>query len=330
MQLYKFNLFESGVYSVILPSSKKRLIQKTSSQFAYGHREILLDYIGIPYSNVIKGILQHGVGPAEMLDRKTPRYGVKRLDHYVYSELIVRQQVQNNWQVGIPIGAPWIYLCKMLESNQKGFGATENTGGIIVFPHHTDLSMQTEENIEIIRKRIDYWRTLASDKPLTICLYHSEFLNMTWHSLAEDAGVTLWCNGVGSTPLPWSLHTGRKHFLNRLYEILNQNESVIVEEFTSAMFYAGYLRKRVFFAPGNFSRSHQRYPKSQQSQNKALTKSNAVIERVIQEFGMKEGQFLDDSTFFEMCDQLLGKRELLTPSALREKIKFVEFPELVV
>ena len=303
-----------------------RVLNQLSIQFAYGHREILLDYMKIPYDYILNGFLQHGVGPAELCEPRTPWSPklFRRYDHYVFSSHVTLGQKEAGWQEGIPIGSPWLYLCQGVTGKTPSLKGEK---GFVVFPRHRNLSMQSdaEKNIE---KRIKVWLKIASGQEMTICLYHSEFADMAWHKVCNQVGVKLWCNGVPDTPIPWSLYSGRVNFLKNLHNLLDRASVAYFEDYTSAIFYAGFLRKTVLYKKYNFKKHDIAYPKTETYQNKKFEMDLKNIAFINKKYGIKTDGVNDSNHFYSVCDLFLGLSDVLTPKQLREKVEFLQIPEL--
>ena len=83
-----------GSLSLSVTHKSLRHLDKFSIQFAYGQREILLDYAGIDRSNILVGILQHGVSQGGLTsdspfteNNRAPRLNLlQRAPIWVFSE----------------------------------------------------------------------------------------------------------------------------------------------------------------------------------------------------------------------------------------------------
>ena len=242
-----------GSISVNVKLQSDRNADLFYSQFYYGHREILLNYLGQDGNSLLCGILQHGVRqigltpyPTDFQDFKTPRLGNwKRAPLWVYSQQTVAQLKKQGTKGNIQaIGAPWNYL-KPGPANQTIDSKQESLKKYLVFPTHYGIDMVANLEEIQVRNRIRYWKELADYQSLTICLFWTEFLDPIWQKVCREEGVQITCAGIGTTNPVWAQHPSRLNFLYRLREILSEHTHCIFETFSSGIFYAISMNKCV-------------------------------------------------------------------------------------
>ena len=247
-----------GSISVNIKPQSARYAEMFYSQFYYGHREILLNYLGRDGSLLLCGILQHGVRqigltpyPKDFQDFKTPRLGNwKRAPLWVYSQQTVAHLKKLGAKGNIQaIGAPWNYLIQA-PTSQKIDSKEESIKKYLVFPTHYQIGMVATLDESQVRNRINHWKELANYQPLTVCLFWTEFLDPTWQKVCREEGVQVTCAGMGTTDPIWAQNPSRLDFLYKLREIISEHTHCIFETFSSGIFYAISMNKYVGLFPG--------------------------------------------------------------------------------
>jgi hypothetical protein len=299
-------------YAKIREFSKQQLIRKFSIQFAYGHREILLNYSKIDTSSLLIGVLQHGVGPSFTLysDWPTPRNRtLERSNLWVYSKKAATELAAGGVKNVSAIGSPWLYS-KILH----GYSAstTPPKTKFLVFPMHYSFSYLSKINPADILEKIQYWKLIAGSEELEICLYWSEFLNPVWQQVAREEGVNLVCAGIAQTAPQWSLADTRVNFYVNLRNIIDSATHCIFESFTSAIFYACDLGKRVGVFQTQSSLAEVNRAPAFQQENQWLFRNTPEI------FNTCE----DNSVLGAISYDLLGYDELLSPEILSNVLKY--------
>lgn len=247
-----------GSISVNIKSHSARYAELFYSQFYYGHREILLNYLEKDDDLLLCGILQHGVRqigltpyPKDFQDFKTPRLANwKRSPLWVYSKETVTHLKKQGARGSIEaIGAPWNYMTPPvanLEFDSKGNPVKK----FVVFPTHYQIGMIANLDESQIRNRINYWKGLASFQSLTVCLFWTEFLDPIWQKVCREEGVNITCAGIGTTDPVWAQNPSRLNFLYKIRDILSEHTHCIFETFSSGIFYAISMNKHVGLFPG--------------------------------------------------------------------------------
>ena len=286
------------------------LLEKTDMQFAYGTREIFLDYMGLDYSHIFPGIVQHGIGPWEFLESTwpTPRLGPsRRLPLWLYSDRAAELATKSGAKDVRAIGSPWIYLSAIKAS--EGFRSKASPKNkFLVFPKHYSHEVVNNEELQSILTRISKWKLIARQGELTICLYWTEFLNPNWHRAAAMEEVIITCAGISSTQPSWSLSKSRTDFLLNLRSIMLQHEFIIFENYTSGIFYGTSLGKQI----GMFSDG----PEEKESHTTKVRRE--WIRRNLPE--MHE-QFSYTPRMQEVSDEYLGTGNMRTPDELVEMLR---------
>ena len=298
-----------GPLSLTLTPSWLQKIEMFKVQFAYGQREILTDYMGLDRTALLLGILQHGFSyKDDPSDAITPRLGnFKRSPLWVYSENRASSLRQQGFKNVKAVGAPWLYLPPM----SKPPTMMPNKDRFVVFPIHTSLSVNVSPNESDIRNKIKYWKSIAGESPVTICLYWSDYLEWSWRRIAKAEGVEITVVGVGETVPVWSEHSARIDFLANLRTLLRQHSHAIFETFTSGMIYAISAGLTV----GYFPQTQTEYESRLQSHLEGDHWMTRQIPGAV-------GEFVEANALVDLNNEILGVESLCTPDSLRELLVY--------
>ena len=308
-----------GPLSLSVTPKWLRHIDKFSIQFAYGQREILLDYAGINRLNILTGILQHGVSqtgltaewPFTQINR-APRLNLfHRAPVWVYSENTKRHLKSNGIRNVEAIGAPWIYLPHSELANRITSGNSSHPS-YLVFPAHFNQDNRVDFTLEEVRRKILFWRSISGGNALTICLYWTEYLSPVWQQVCQEEGIKLVTAGLGFTTPAWSPHLFRVEFLHNLSKILQSNTHCIFEKESSGLYYAISLGLSVAYFPE--TRSFEE------------TDESECHEILINRFPEILNDFVDAEVLKERSDICLGQESFRTPTELKSILQYEQAP----
>lgn len=308
-----------GSLSLSITPKWLRLIDKFSIQFAYGQREILLDYAGIDRLNILKGILQHGVSqmgltaewPFTQINR-APRLNLfHRAPVWVYSENTKRHLKSNGIRDVEAIGAPWIYLPHSELANRSMSG-NSNHPRYLVFPAHFNQDNEVDFTLEEVRSKILFWRNISGGNDLTICLYWTEYLSPVWQQVCQEEGVKVVTAGLGFTMPSWSPHLFRVKFLHNLSKILQSNTHCIFEKESSGLYYAISLGLSVAYFP--------------ETRSLEETNESECHEILMKKFPEILNDFVDAKLLNERSDIYLGRESFRSPTELRSILRYEQAP----
>jgi hypothetical protein len=257
-KLRKFDV-ALGPLNLILKSRSLDHLEKFAIQFAYGHREILLDYMGLERSNIFIGTLQHGVSQLGLTpefpftrNNRPPRLGLlHRAPLWVYSESTCAHLKLNGIQNVEAIGAPWNYIAHE-DFRKEVQGIKKKEDRYLVLPEHFNFEIKNHITNEQVRSRITHWKRISGGNPITLCLYWTEYLDPVLQRVCFEEGVKVVTAGNGATSPLWSPHPSRINFLHELSQILQKHTHCIVERETSAVYYAISLGLNVGYFPGSY------------------------------------------------------------------------------
>jgi len=304
-----------GPLSVTYTPRATRNLEKFAIQFVYGHREILLDFMGIDRSNILLGVLQHGVSQLGLTAdteftrvNLAPRNGFfERAPQWVYSEITRHHLVANGVKNVEAIGAPWNYLDHDKYRVDKGRQSNADST-FIVFPQHRNASIEEEVLRNDLQNRIAFWKDLANNQELTICIFWSEFLHPVWQQVCKEEGVRLVTAGIGDTNPAWSPHLSRVKFLHNLSSIMQKNTHCIFERETTGIFYAISLGLTVGYFPA--------------TRPFLDTGSIKMHDLLLAKFPEILNQFVRAEVLMERSDLWLGRGSTRTPDELKSILKF--------
>lgn len=246
-------------YSINLSAERLKQYQE---QFAYGHREILLDYADLSRELIFKALIPHGKITSHALDPIRPHFDL--IDGTEMLQLLWRDDAcKEAFEVGVKrvssIGAPFLYTLANLgqpiqktkenirdlsvkfnwkTNNQEDFLKSQNK--IAYLPMHSwegDVHLHHVSKDSVLR-RVD-------PKRVIVCLGFLDFCDPSVRRVYEDCGWNLTCAGIRDSMIPSSPAGGREKFLYELANIFSDVDVVVSNEFTTGLFYACALGKDV-------------------------------------------------------------------------------------
>jgi hypothetical protein len=190
----------------------------------YGHRSILLKYLGLKDRNVYAWI-QHGW--ASQAFKKFLSSNKKKIVPLLFWSKY-NQFSYKNIGKSYSIGAPFLYLCEMLnvDNNLK----KNIPKGTLVFPIHSSQDYLQNPDHEILIKKVEN----ISPGPYTVCFYYYDFTLKNISFYKKNKWRIICC--VKSRTHSKSLY--------ELHKEINRHKFVISSEFSSAIIYSMYLKKK--------------------------------------------------------------------------------------
>ena len=188
----------------------------------YSHRQILAEYCGIKDKELL-GSIQHGWVNSYNYDS----FLIKRkFNFYCWNDSLSKYCKNKGFNKIIPIGAPFLYLCKLNNNLVSNKGS-----GTLVFPAHSNLEDYQKVNhknlIEIIESKFE--------APYKVHLYYTDF---TSENILEykKRGWEIYSSDIRSS----------NNFLINLLKNLSNTKTVVSTDISSVFFYAMYIKKKVF------------------------------------------------------------------------------------
>jgi hypothetical protein len=231
----------------------RALRRSFAEQYAYGHREVLLQWAELPQTAHLAGGVQHGVwhGPGLQIFPLRDRWG--RLPKYwVWNESLAREARSNGLRKVLSIGSPWSYLCAALDINAEleGSHLGEQTFEYVIFPGHSTDSEYDVSNLAAQQQQANDYREFVGPARSLVCLYWTDFFSPTLRAAFEEQGFAVTTAGLGvGSFTPWSPVGGRVRFLANLHGILTSANHYVGETWSTSTAYAASLGKTIHLLP---------------------------------------------------------------------------------
>lgn len=192
----------------------------------YGHRYILLKYLN-EKDRAIFASLQHG-----WISKHVKTHHKKKIYPILcWSKLIEKNLKEKNKLDAQSIGAPFLYLCNMLEKKYKLRKVNKKKiEGTIVFPTHSSQDLKHNTDHDLLIKDVEE----NFNGPHTVCFYYYD-LNEENIMKYKQKKWRVVCCVRGKTD---------KYSLIRLYREISKKETVVSGEFSTSLFYGMYLKKK--------------------------------------------------------------------------------------
>ena len=200
----------------------------------YGHRNVLNKYCG-ELDREVFGTLQHGwVSKEEAMEINMTKRKLSVAPYLAWNLNI--NSVYSEDKSIIPIGSPFLYL-DLLNRNKS----LQKETGTIFFPSHsveTDYN-QDHQGLNAEVKHLYSIKEIenTSEGPFTVSLYYTDFYNSKIRNIYQENNWDIVCFG----------NRNSKDFLFKLYNELASKKNFVTTDYTSAFFYAMFLKKQVRF-----------------------------------------------------------------------------------
>jgi hypothetical protein len=228
------DLFES--------TSREKMYWFFREQFRFGHREILLEYVGKSLDNLIVGFLQHGTDiGGNWPYQELPQNLKKNFPAYVWSSVAEERARESGRNQVRAIGSPWLYL---LETNgitpfdSNNFSSSQSRRDFLIVPSHGSGHSHASSNYEDVPRT---FRELIGDASATALLYYTEFCDSSIRSAWAKYGFPTTCNGMAwgaEARTVWTYNGGRPHFLRSAMALISDHANVICSSPTTFAYYS--------------------------------------------------------------------------------------------
>jgi hypothetical protein len=285
-------------------------------QFAYGHREILLRYTGLPTEAVFSGRIQHGWDP---LDWEVPRPFRPLLRREAWQWVWAPETEQLARRRGVKkvtaIGAPWLYLLAMENAPSQ-----REQSKVLVMPGHYDELTRVERHTALARAAS---RAFASVDKLAI-LHGFDFLTKEIRDVYRDRDIDIECAGwptIAQPPRRPSTAIGdRVRFLYNLRQLMLSGSAVITDRVGTHVMYAGSLGLNVAIWPPSEDGSHAGHDNSQYSRLAGAIDNIGEWERQV--LGRYYREFIPGEVLTELVMRYLGANAVMSPQNLCEVLEW--------
>ena len=234
-------------------------------QMAYGHREVLLDYLEISREWFFEASLTHGKILPDELDPIRPLF---RRDESQILQALWRNDAEveaaEKGIKAISIGATGLYALHNL-----GQSIIETRSNVLSFASNNAWSGNDEAIQNLLSgKRVLYmplhsWDgdvidhqdselgalTSLDPKKVTVILAYLDFLDFKSRKFYESFGFRVECAGIRASKVFGSPAGGREKFLYSLFDIISESDVVVSNALTTGLLYAICLNKKVGFLP---------------------------------------------------------------------------------
>lgn len=297
------------------------LKSRYSENFAYGHQEILLKYCGLGLSTQIIGVLQHGVARPDFLqDVVTPRYlGGYRTKYWAWSKATQEIAQIQGYDHVVPIGAPWLYLRKALES--KNPVKTRLNEKVLVMPSHSTGNAVDVSSFEMKRERAKAFRDVVGDRNATVCLHATDFCDPETRQSFEKYDFVLECIGSSSFTPVWSPAGNRIGTLKTLLDLMTSHTHYVSDGFGTSLIYGLDLEMKVAIFPhlknllvlnANSTGKEAIYREENQIEEQFLPTNMPLL----------INDFVDGSIYRTLTDEMLGADSVLSKEELRNTLEY--------
>lgn len=223
-------------------SSREKMYWFFREQFRFGHREILLEFIGKSFDNLIVGFLQHGgTSGGNWSPQELPQSLKKNFSAFVWSSVAEKKAKASGRNHVRAIGSPWLYL---LEANgitpfvSNNFTNLQERRDFLIVPSHGSGQFHASSNYEELPRT---YRKLIGNSSATALLYYTEFCDPKVRMAWEKYGFPTTCNGMAwgaEARTVWTYNGGRPNFLNNAMMLILNHANVICSSPTTFAYYS--------------------------------------------------------------------------------------------
>jgi hypothetical protein len=206
--------------------------------FSYGHREILLKYAGLDYSNQIIGILEHGE-PGVMGDYnfRTPRFLNGRLTkHWTWSQEAELVAISRGFSHVTAIGAPWYYLKRKIDNQFAVKNLTADR--ILIMPSHSTGNAVDTATVSAKKARAKMFMEITGNVPATVCLHAVDFCDLETFRAFREEGFEVTCIGNSFQQPLWSSAGSRVRMMYNLHQLMLNHTHYLSDGYGTSLHYA--------------------------------------------------------------------------------------------
>jgi hypothetical protein len=283
-------------------------------QFDYGHRELLIEYAGLPSQTILRGRIQHGWDPfmSEPVHPYRPAI-IREGAQWVWTQSAVDRAQQLGLKRVVAIGAPWLYLLQA----DLGLPATQSRAGVLAVPGHYNEASTPAYHASFL----GIAREAFPDAERIVFLLHGlDFMRSDIRSVYSRAGAIVdcagWPAGVSPPRSPSADVGDRTKFLANIARLMSASELVATDSIGTHLLYASSLdlpvwllrmRRDLLQAPSNASVPSPMWP--------SIRREFAWLDRHLGGF---TGQEIEASFLSRLAKEHLGAANLRSPSELRD------------
>lgn len=221
-----------------------------SEQYAYGHREILLEAAGLTPDTPIYGRVQHGWDPLLVDPTSTFRpFVLREAWQWVWtSENEALGRLRGVKKVKA-IGAPWLYLLDQHDVSLFQPNPYREAGRLLLMPSH----LNEMSSIDFHKLQIGQALSYASVDSWTVMLHGLDFMTKAIRDLYTDAGFFITTAGWPAinqgARSPSSSIGDRTKYLENIYQVMRNVEVLLTDDVGTHILYASSLGVDVLVKP---------------------------------------------------------------------------------
>jgi hypothetical protein len=308
-------------------SDELTALNQYSEQLAYGHREIIVEYLALPKEAYFSAVLTHGKILPHIID---PIFKLIGRDEKPLLQILWRSDAEREAELnGIrnvkSIGATGLYALSNI-----GHGIDKSISNIENFAYNYFWGKSTEELLNYFQdkkilvmpfhswdgdviehdtQKIEFLKALDPTN-VRICLGYLDFCDPKVRRLYSQFGWETLCAGVRASKAFASPAGGRVGFLYELFKIFDWADIIVGDELTTGMFYSVCMGKKIGLFPGDFS-IKLKYSKWQTDEQSMRTQN-----RVRELYPWLIGVGVEPSKIFDDICSALGTNKFKAPNDL--------------
>ena len=292
-----------------------------SENFAYGHQEILLKYMGLDLSTQILGIIEHGASRPNFLeDVRSPRYKWgKKTKFWAWSKETENLALTNGYKNVKAIGSPWLYLKKSTKIDDE----VSRTEKYLVMPSHSVGNLSEVANFGMKLLRAQKFREVVGDQTATVCLHAADFCDPETREAFAKFGFDVTCVGSSLIQPAWSSSGNRVRSLLTLMNLMKNHTHFVTDHYGTALFYAIDLGLEISIRPGIKQFQNLDFETSNKSELFKVGEKSE-IDFLNEFFPEAIDKFTEASKYFDFSSRILGRDCILSPKDLRKTLMFRE------
>lgn len=286
-----------------------------SEQYAYGHREILLEAAGLVPDTPIYGRVQHGWDPLLTEPARTFRpFLLREAWQWVWTsqnEALGRLRGVRKVKA---IGAPWLYLLDQHDVSLFQPRLHHQVGRFLLMPSH----LNEMSSIDFHKLQMVQARSYASVDSWTVMLHGLDFMTKAIRDLYTDAGFFITTAGwpvVSQGVRPPSSNIGdRLSYLENIFHVMRNVEVLLTDDVGTHVLYASSLGVDVLIKPISLDLMFSSAPVRV---DEIVRQGKLIREWQKESRVYNSGSIITPDMAAEIAGRMLGLHSKLDPAQLR-------------
>ncbi len=294
-----------------------------AENFAYGHQEILLKYMGLDFSTQIIGIIEHGASRPDFLeDVRSPRFIFgQKTKFWAWSNETEKLAHESGFKNVKAIGAPWLYLKNSI--NKAEFPVAQKQKKVLVMLSHSTGNASDVANVQIKNLRAQKLRDAIGDELATVCLHAADFCDPEARESFEEYGFNVTCVGSSLIQPPWSSSGNRERSLYTLLKLMHDHTHFVTDHYGTALIYAIDSGLEISILPEvkEYQRLDVVSSEKQDAYSHAVESEKKFL---FKNFPQAINRFCEAAEFSWLSARMLGMDAMLTSNELINTLDFRE------